>query len=448
MHDMTTGNIRQHIIRFSAPILAANLLQFMNTVVDRIWAGKFINAHALGAVGISASIFFIMLSISIGLAIASSIMISQYYGAKLPDKLKYVIGNSYLLVLLTGTVSILAIQLYIDPILRWVQTPPSLYQYARDYLVTLSYGFLFVVAFNLLTSFFRAIGNSMLPLYFLIISVSINAALDPVLMLGLGPFPRLELTGAALSTIIAQMIAFITGFIYVQKRLPAIAVNSHHFRPDKALITKIFGLAVPSMIRFGLLSGGITVIQAIINKFGPDAAAAYGAASNVDNLAFYPAMSIGMALSVIAGQNIGARQIERARHALHESIKLTFFIFCFIFTAAFFFPTIVLGIFFNESASAAINIGSVYLRVIAVPYFFIMSVIVILGLVQGAGDTMATLILSIINLWMVRVPLVYLLSAHIGINGVWYGLAIAYLIDFGTTYLYYKIGYWRKKAVV
>jgi len=448
MKDMTIGDIRGHIIKFSIPIFIANLLQLLNTVIDRIWAGKFIGANALGAVAISSSIFFIMISISIGLGSAASIMISQFFGAKLTTKLKNVIGNSFILVLITSTLSTLCIQFFVDLILNWVQTPPEIYTYAKDYLIILSLGFVFVMAFNLLTSFFRAIGNSVLPLKFLIISVSINALLDPFLMLGWGPFPRLELKGAALATIIAQMLAFGAGFIYMQQKAPVLAVQGSHFKPFKEIIIKLFHLAVPAMIRFGLLSVGITVVQAFINKFGADATAAYGAASNVDNLAFMPAMSIGVSVSTIVGQNIGAKKIDRAQQALKEGIKITLVIIFIISMTAFFFPRTLLSVFFKHNTAVAIEIGSDYLRIIAFPYLFLMSVIVILGLIQGAGDTMATLILSIINLWFVRVPLVIFMSNHYGINGIWYALGAAFIIDFCVTYCYYKMGYWKKKAVV
>jgi len=332
MKDMTVGDIRSHIIKFALPLFAANILQLANTIIDRMWAGKFISANALGAVAISTSIFFIMISISIGLGSAAAIMISQFFGAKLKDKLKNVVGNSFILIFGTSLISTLCIQLFVDPILQWIQTPAEILPHARDYLLILSLGFVFVLAFNLLNSFFQSIGNSVLPLKFLIISVSINALLDPVLMLGLGPFPRLELKGAALATIFAQMIAFFAGFLYMQRNVKTISVEKCHFKPHKEIIAKMFKLAVPAMIRFGLLSLGITVIQAFINKFGADAAAGYGAASNVDNLAFFPAVSISAAVSTIVGQNIGAKKMDRAQKALREGVKITLFlVFLFLY---------------------------------------------------------------------------------------------------------------------
>lgn len=445
---MTIGDIRNHIIKFSIPIFAANVLQLMNTIVDRIWAGKFISANALAAISISNSIFFIMLSVSIGLGLAASIMISQFFGAKVTDKLKTVIGNSFILVIIVSIISTLIVQIFIDPIIRWIQTPPEIVQYTKDYLLVLSIGFIFVMAYNLVTSFFRAIGNSMIPLNFLIVSVVINAILDPILMLGLGPFPRMELKGAALATIIAQLIAFVAGFIYMQRKAPALAVQTIHFHPHWDIIIKMLNLAFPSMIRFGLLSVGLTVIQAFINKFGADASAAFGAAANIDSLAFFPAMTISTAVSTIVGQNIGARRIDRAQKALVEGIKITLFLEFFISLFAFFSPKALLSIFLNESSAVAIEIGANYLRIIAVPYLFIMCVIVIIGLIQGAGDTMATLILSIINLWMIRVPLVMFMSNRFGINGIWTAIGVAFIIDFVVTYFYYRLGFWKKKALV
>ncbi|MBN2089748.1 MATE family efflux transporter [candidate division KSB1 bacterium] len=448
MLDMTVGDIRNHIIKFSIPIFVANVLQLMNTIVDRIWAGKFISANALAAISISNSIFFIMLSISIGLGLAASIMISQFFGAKVNDKLKTVIGNSFILVIIVSIISTLSVQIFIDPIIGWIQTPPEIVQYTKDYLLVLSIGFIFVMAYNLVTSFFRAIGNSMIPLNFLIVSVVINAILDPILMLGLGPFPRMELKGAALATIIAQFIAFVAGFIYMQRKAPALAVQTIHFHPHREIIIKMFNLAFPSMIRFGLLSVGLTVIQAFINKFGADASAAFGAAANIDSLAFFPAMTISTAVSTIVGQNIGAHKIDRAQKALVEGIKITLFLDFFISLAAFFFPRALLSIFLNENSAVALEIGANYLRIIAVPYLFIMCVIVIIGLIQGAGDTMATLILSIINLWMIRVPLVIFMSNRFGINGIWTAIGAAFIIDFVVTYFYYRLGFWKKKALV
>jgi len=329
-----------------------------------------------------------------------------------------------------------------------IKTPSDIIQYAEKYLFTLSIGFFFVLSFNMLNSFFRALGNSIFPLKCLIISVVLNAILDPFLMLGWGPFPRMELTGAALATIIAQFFAFLSGFIYMQYKEKTISVSWKHFKPVNEIIKKMFKLAIPASIRFSLLSVGLTVIQATINKFGSDAAAAYGAASNIDQIILHPAMSISSAVSTIAGQNLGAHKIDRAKETMKQGILICFLVISPFIIFFFLFPKAALLIFLKESSYTALSLGCSYIRIIAFPYFFIMNVLVILGLIEGAGDTFATMILSIINLWIVRVPIVVLFSIFFGITGVWTGLGIAYVLDFTFTFSYYKLGHWKKKVIV
>lgn len=446
--DMTKGSIKNHIIKFSTPLFIGNVLQISYSMINRVWAGKFLGKDALGAISISSLISFIMLAFALGMTMSTNILVAQYYGAKNDSKLKKTVSNSFIIVGIISIITTILVIVFAKDLLILINTPKDIMDMSLHYLIILSFGTIFVFGFNLISSIFRGLGDSISPLKFLGISLIINTILDPFLMLGIGPFPKMGVNGASLALVISQGIAFIWGMVYLQKHGGIAKLDFKNLQIDKFIIRKILRLGLPASGQQLLISSGIAVIQSLINSFGNDAIASYAATSNIDNLVFQPAMSVGAAISAMVGQNLGANKMDRVNNTLKYGLAFCTIITSVVAICCLLIPKILLMAFVKSEDVEVLVIGVQYLRIVGISYIFICNMVVINGVFNGAGDTLAAMVISVFNLWILRVPLAEIFSKHLGIDGVWIGIAVSFTISFFLALAYYKLGFWRKKAKI
>ena len=301
MKDMTIGSIRKHIIVFSFPLLISNLLQLVNLFVNRIWAGKFLGEDAIGAISVSMIVLYIVFSMALGLTIGTGTVISQYFGAKQKEKVGRTIALSFVIILTISVIMTIVTMVFSAPILELMNTPQVIFAKAENYLMITALGLVFLFGQVLIGFIFRAIGDSITPLVFSGISVVVNVALDPFLMLGIYPFPRLEVEGAAIALIISQAVAFAFALYYLQKKGGIVSLKLKNLRYDKEIVKNLLRLGLPSGIQNLVISTGIGITQVFIDKFGTAAIASFAAMSVMINTLFYISWSIAAGVSIIAG---------------------------------------------------------------------------------------------------------------------------------------------------
>ena len=287
----------------------------------------------------------------------------------------------------------------------------------------------------------------MTPLKFLALAVALNAALDPVFMLGLWPIPPMGVAGAALATVLSEGAAFFWSFRSLQRNGGAARVEIRRDTADAKVMGRILRLGLPTGVQQVIISVGITVIQWFINAYGTDAVAAIGAQINVDNLFFLPSMSLHLAVSAMVGQNIGAGRFVRARQTLLWGL-----VFCALSSLTFalaslLVPEALLRPFLREEDAEALRIGVRILRILALPYLCVTAMVIFNGFFNGTGDTTAAMFLSLVSLWGIRIPSVWLLQTLFGLDGVWWGIAVGYAGSVVPALLYYFWGLWRRKAL-
>jgi putative MATE family efflux protein len=442
--DMTEGDIKNHILKFATPLFIGNLLQISYSIVNRVWAGKFLSKDALGAVAICSIYQYIILSFAIGLTMATNILISQYYGSKNYKSVNKIVSNSFIIIGIISVVLTIAVNIFAEHMLRIINTPDDILIMASGYLTIMSYGLIFVFGFNLISFIFRGIGDSKTPLKFLFISVVINIVLDPILMIGVGPFSGIGVNGAALGLIISQGVAFILSFIYLQKKGGIVSLNLSGIKFDKEVSLKIIKLGVPTGIQQIFISVGLAVVQSDINFHGKDAIAAYAAVGNLDSLLFQPASSLNTAVASIVGQNLGAEKIARVKETLKHGLIICTYITGSAAVFSLIVPKIFILPFVNSSDINVIQIGVNYLRITAIPYIFVCCMVTCYGFFNGTGNTVAPMILALIGLWGLRIPLVKMFSMHWGINGIWMGIGLSFILIFVIGMTYYRYGRWRQ----
>ena len=441
--DLTTGSVPRHVAAFALPMLAGNVLQTAYSFINAFWVGKFLGSSALAAVTVSIPIVFVTIAAAGGLTLATNVLVAQHFGARDWASLRRTVQTSVTLVGGTSLV-LLALGLAGAPhLLRLVNTPPEIFPVALGYLkismCTIPLGF----GMFLIGSMLRGIGDSQTPVYFQAVSVAMNTVLDPLLMFGWLGLPRLGLNGTAWATLFAQSAAVVALLAYAPRRQPLVAPDwrrLHIHRHTAGLLVKI---GLPAMVQQSVVSVSMVVIVGLVSGFGADADAAFGAAIRIDQLAFLPALTIGMAVSTLAGQNIGAQRVQRVREVFWWGLALSGVISLAFSVLAVSLPELLLRIFLNEPG--VIAIGSSYLRIVGFSYVLLTVMFVSNGVINGAGHTLPTTLMSMMSLWGVRLPLAACLARSLhSVTGIWYAMLIGVTAGMLMSLAYYSTGRWKQ----
>jgi putative MATE family efflux protein len=444
--DLTVGSIPRHLVLFSLPMLAGNALMVAYMFVNMFWVGNYLGTTALSVMTVTMPAFFFLVAICIGLTMSSTILISQYFGAKDMSGVRRVVGTSTVML---GAISIclMAVGEAVTPhLLRWMQTPPDVMGpavvYMRIFLLSLPLG----VGMALVRSMLQGTGDSRTPLYFQTGSVLLTALLDPVLMFGwprqLG-VPAFGLNGTAYATIISQIVTLWALVAYLRRRGNLVAPSLRLRDFDWPTSVKTVTIGLPVAVQYGLISVGMVVVTGIVTSFGETSMAAFGIASRVDGLAFMPAMAFNMAISAMAGQNIGANRPDRVRQAFWWGCILSGGITILASIVAVVLPRSLLRIFIHEQA--VIDLGVPYLRIVGSSYLFFAIMFVSNGIISGSGHTLVPMIITLLSLWVIRVPGAVWLSHKLGsVEGVWYAMAGSFALSMVLSVGYYSSGLWRR----
>ncbi|KMQ52733.1 multidrug transporter MatE [Chitinispirillum alkaliphilum] len=445
-NDLTSGSIPRHLFELALPMLIGNLLNTSYSIIDAMWVGRIVGKEAIGAIAVSFPVIFIFISAATGATIATTILVSQYYGAKKFKLLERTVNTSFALAMSLGMVLSISGVLFADWILHLLGTPETIFPLASSYLKISFMGFTVLYMSHLVTSILRGIGDTRTPLLFIACGVAVNAVLDPLLIIGIGPFPEMGLNGAALASLISSFIALSLGLVYLRKKGSVLAFRFSKLTLDIPLIRTIFTIGFPSMLQQSAVSLGMATVISYVNSFGDVASAAYGAAWKIESVAFLPAMSIGLAVSALTGQNLGAEKIDRVHSIFKWGIAMTVSVSLFF---SFFFlliPEQLLSIFTDDQNVIAIGRG--YLRIVGPSTVMFAIMYVSNGIINGAGHTTTTLMFTVISLWGVRVPLSAVLSqTRLGITGIWIAFSIGFATIMSISLWWYYSGKWKRRVI-
>ncbi|NMB45674.1 MAG: MATE family efflux transporter [Firmicutes bacterium] len=446
--DFTEGSILRHLVLFSVPMLLGNMLQALYNTVDSIWVGRFLGPHALAAVSVGFPIIFALIAMVNGITMATTILVSQYFGAQQHERLVKTVTNSLILLTVLGlAISIIGFT-FRRPLLELINTPTEIIDMASDYMAVFMAGLVGMFLYNVASAVLRGLGDSRTPLRFLAYATVLNIVLDPLFIFGLGPIPKMGVGGVALATIIAQGMSAVVALRYLYVKSGLLRYEPGMFRLDWELTALTFRIGLPAGIQQVLVSLSSVVVNSIVNSFGANVIAGFGAASRLDQFAFMPSMSMGLAVSALVGQNLGAGKPERVAETVKWSAILASSITAIVSVVAITRPDILMVLFTQDEAVLAE--GSRYLRYVSLSYIPMALMFTIGGVIRGAGDTVATMFLTLGSLWIVRVPLAKYLSSlpQLGVGGVWLAIACGSLMGFAFHLIYYRTGRWKKRVLV
>lgn len=435
--DFTIGPIGKQLLMFSIPILLTNLLQVSYQLIDSLWIGNLLGADALGAVAISGTVIFIVLSFIIGINNATLTILSQLKGKDNQDRLKSYV-NAFIVIqstlaLIFGFVGYVLAR----NILQLLGTPETMIDQAVSYLQINFLGIFFLFGYNFIGTIFRALGNSKTPLRFVMIAVLLNAILDPLFIYTF----QWGIEGAAYATIVAQGTAFLYGFFIsmYDKKIPF----SLPTIPKRAEVVLILQQGIPAGLQMIVISAGMAAIMSVVTGFGSDAVAGFGAAQRLDSIFMLPAHALGIAVNSMAGQNIATNQWHRVKKISSYALLLNVATMLFVAVVIYIFAEWGIRLFISDEG--AIGFGTEYVKIVAFFYPFLGLNFVWNGVVRAAGAMFQVLILNIISFWVLRYPLTFLFAKLFGEKGIGFGIGTSFVISSLLAFGYYRFGKWREK---
>lgn len=441
MKDLTTGHEGKSILIFTLPMLVGALFQQLYNTADSIIVGQFIGKEAMAAVSGANPIMFLLTSLLTGITLGFSILVSQYYGSKNMDKVRGTIDTTYIFVFISAIIiTVLGITLC-EPILKLMNTPIDLLHDSKIYLIIIFAGTIFSAGYNSISAILRGLGDSKNPLYFLIIATILNIILDIIFII----YFKMGVSGAALATIIAQGVSFIFSVIYLNKKHKIINFRLKGLVFNNLIFKKGLRLGIPSAIQQMLFSFGNIALQSLVNSYGSSAMAAFGAGLRIESFISLPIINLGAALSTFVAQNKGAQKFDRIQKGIKYSIYLSIFLSITVAILFFGFGRQLIMMF--NSDKDVLDIGARYLYTIGPFFIFICISFMWTSAIKGSGNAIFPLISSIISLWLARIPGAYFFSNIIGVDGIWIGIPIGWIIGFMITGLYYKYANWSKTII-
>lgn len=448
--DLTTGPIGRTLILFALPVLGSNILQSLNGTANAFWVSHVLGEAALTATSNANQIFFLMLGAVFGVSMAANIMIGQAIGAEDRPLAKKVVGScTAFFIALSLLVGVLGYT-FTPHILDAMRTPADARIDAIAYLRVIFAAMPFIYFFSYVMMAMRGAGDSRTPFYFSLMSVSLDVVLNPLLIMGIGPFPKLGIAGSAFSTLTAQTLTLAAMLAYLYRSGSLLVLRPSEFGlliPDFKIIRTLVLKGLPMGFQMIVISLAAVTMMSLVNLFGVHTSAAYGAAAQLWTYVQMPSMALGAAVSSMAAQNVGAGRLDRVEKVAHTGVLYAFLMTAAPVLAIYFTDALVLRIFLpgaSPSLPIAVHInGFVLWGFIAFGMAFIFS-----GVVRATGAVWPPLLAMVISLWVVRIPFANLLMPRMGADAVWLSFPIGSLATLVLAAGYYRWGGWRKAKML
>ena len=422
--DMTEGKPLKLIISFALPLMVGNIFQQLYTVVDTMVVGKALGVDALAALGATDWLYWMLLGMIQGVTQGFGILMAREFGAKQFENLRAAVGSSASLSLLSGLLFLILGQIVARPVLVLLQTPPEILEWSLLYLRIMFLGIPIVMAYNLLATILRSLGDGQTPLYAMIVAAISNIVLDLVFVLAF----HWGITGAAVASLIAQGISGIYCLLKIRK-IRFMVLKRKHFALNPTTARRLLSLGSPMAAQNAIIAIGGMIITAVVNGYGVAFIGGYTAANKLYGVLEIAATSYGYAMITYVGQNLGAGKIERIRSGMRCAVTVALATSAVIAGAMLFSGKWIVSGFISgnpQDVAAATEVGSTYLAIMSIclPVLYILHVT--RSAVQGMGDTVLPMVSGIAE-FIMRTGGVLLLPALMGENGIFIAEVSAWL---------------------
>jgi putative MATE family efflux protein len=441
---LTEGPIARTLVMFTLPILLGSVLQSLNGSVNAIWIGRFLGAEALSATANAHAVMFLLLGVVFGLSMASTILVGQHYGARRLADARRVVGTSATFFAALSVTICLVGWLLAAPLLHAMNTPADATPFALAYLRIIFLSVPFMYLYTFVMAVLRGAGDSKTPFKFLVLSVALDIVLNPPLIFGFGPVPGLGIAGSALATVIANAVSLYALVRYLYRRKHELCLHGDDvalFRLDPAILRTLIVKGVPMGLQMLVISVSLIVMITLVNRFGTDAVAAYGAAWQLWAYIQLPAFAAGAAVSSMAAQNVGAGRWDRVDHTARVGLAISVGLTTVLVAGTVLVDHWLLALFLTPGPALGI---AEHLNTIGAWQFVLFAVsMVLFGVVRATGAVVAPLVGLTVALWAVRFPFAELLLPHWGADAIWWSFTLSAGVAAAWSVGYYRYGNWR-----
>ena len=317
---MTAGNPTKIILDFTFPIFIGNVFQQFYNMADTVIVGKFVGTKALAAVGSTGTIMFLILGFVLGMTAGFTVLTAQKFGAGDMKAMRQTVGGAAVLSILVTIVLTSGSMLFMKPLLHFMHTPADIFDDAYSYIMIICAGIAAQMLYNLLASVLRALGNSKVPLYFLILSALLNIVLDLVLIIVF----HLGAPGAAYATVISQGVSGVLCLVYIVKKIPILHLEREDWKPKAHLLKIQLGIGIPMALQYSITAIGTMMVQTSLNLLGSGLVAAFTAASKIEQVVTQAYVALGTTMATYCAQNIGAGKVQRIRSGFRSATIMSF----------------------------------------------------------------------------------------------------------------------------
>ena len=379
--DLTTGNPGKIIFNFTLPIFIGNVFQQFYSMADTIIVGKFVGTKALAAVGSTGTIMFLINGFILGMTAGFTVLTAQKFGAGDMKAMRKTVGNAAILAIIMSLIMTVFGMMAMKPLLGIMKTPDDIFKDAYAYIMVICGGIAAQMLYNFLSSVLRALGNSKVPLYFLILAALLNIVLDMVFIIAF----HMGAAGAAWATVISQGISGILCLVYIVKAVPILHLHKEDWRPSGHLLKIQLAVGIPMALQYSITAIGTMMVQSALNILGSYAVAAFTAGNKIENIFTQAYVAIGTTMATYNAQNIGARKLDRVRQGFNSAhiIGITYAIVTGVII--FFFGKYLSYLFISDNAAEVIPMVDTYVKCVAVFFIPLHFVNALRNGIQGMG---------------------------------------------------------------
>lgn len=441
---LLNGSIVKAILTLAVPVVINSFLQTMYNLTDTYWLGK-LGTEELAAINLVTPVQNIIINFGSGITVAGSVLISQYLGAKRDEDARSMANQIFSCALIFSIVCAVLCAVATPGIVTWLGAQGRTWECGKTYLqlVILDMPFLYTV--NMYTAINQAQGDTVRPMLLNLAGITLNLILDPVLMIVFD----MGVAGAALATVSAKAFPAVIAFILLQNRTKDVYLDLRRLKFEKEKLKNILVIGLPTAIGGSTMQFGFLLMSRNVLKYGTEAMAAYGIGNKINSLITLPTNSVGSAVATIVGQNVGAKQFERAEKGYKVSM-IGSIIFLFVGGMILSRMPISTGIvrIFSDDAEV-IGMAAEFLSIMAFWCFANGVYNSSMGLFQGSGHTEVTMIIDAARLWVFRFATLYVgeVWLHLGVRSVWYSVVVSNGLSALILYIIYRTGYWKRKRI-
>jgi putative MATE family efflux protein len=448
--DLTQGPITRTLLIFSLPLLGGNALQSLNGTVNQIWVSHTLGEVAITALGNANIVMMLMLGVIFGVGMAANILVAQSVGSRDLVMVKRAMGTATTFFVGLSVLVAVAGALLAPHILDLMGTPAPSRADAITYLRIVFYSVPFMYFFMFLQMAQRGAGDSTTPFWFLALAIVIDIVLNPLLIRGIGPFPRLGIAGSATSTLIGQSTALLCLLIHLYRKKSVLMLRPSELRllwPDPAIMSSLIGRGLPMGVQMLVMNGVAVVMISFVNRYGALTSAAYSISSIIWSYLQMPTMAIGASVSSMAAQNVGAQRWDRVAKVARSGVICGLVVTGGIALLLYAFNDQVLGVLLPAHSPAMPLARHINTQVLWGFVFFSVT-FSLSGVVRSTGAVWAPMAILIFSMVAVRVPFAALMTPRFGEDAIWWSFPLGTVTSAILTSLYYLFGGWRRARMI